>query len=378
VLHLHLLLKHSDAVLVQAQRDGLLEQLWVDIVQVELAVLVLVFTLAAVFVAQLLLPLALHVLLLHVGQVVGLPVQLTILVKLGTLLVVVLASVLQVDVGGIDRVVVHVDAFDLSLDVAVLVLVVQHVTLVIVPHVAVKLASELDVELLPDDVADLVRVDRHFFWRVIGLFEHHIFVQVVEELLLVVLRDVAVEEVGVAVLGPLGHLAHEIGRALLAVGAFLTVVIALHEVDLADLLQNLKQIDAVIGIAADDLVASDVAHVEIQDLLREKIDQRLDALGHLLRLHARVRLVDELLEVEARVGHLEAADVELVLEEHRVVVDRLLLPEVAPDLIANVENGYDDLLLLEVLLIIVIGDGLVRNFGALVLRGIWNLVHSKI
>lgn len=52
-------------------------------------------------------------------------------------------------------------------------------------------------------------------------------------------------------------------RALLAGCAFFL----LHKVHLTDLLENLKQVDAVISVAVHDLLSLDMAHVEVQDLL---------------------------------------------------------------------------------------------------------------
>jgi hypothetical protein len=50
-----------------------------------------------------------------------------------------------------------------------------------------------------------------------------------------------------------------LGRAFLTGGAFLF----LHEVHLTDLLENLKQVYAVVGVAVYDLFSLDMAHVEM-------------------------------------------------------------------------------------------------------------------
>ena len=71
-----------------------------------------------------------------------------------------------------------------------------------------------------------------------------------------------------------------------------------------------------ISIAIDDCFAANVVHVEVENFLREKVDQRLDALGHLLGIFLVFSVIKETVEVKMRISHLEAANVELVLEEH--------------------------------------------------------------
>lgn len=104
----------------------------------------------------------------------------------------------------------------------------------------------------------------------------------------------------------------------------------------------------------------------------------MDAVGCLVRLHAFVCLVDELLKVKVRISHLKAADVELVLEEVSDVFNGVLLAEVAPDLIADSKDGIDDFLLLVLIVIHVAYSFLFGHFGAFVLRGIWFLIHCNI
>ena len=127
-----------------------------------------------------------------------------------------------------------------------------------------------------------------------------------------------------------------------------------------------------VRISVDDLVTPDVGHVKHEDLLGQQIDESLNALGHLLWLLRVLSLVQQTGEVKGWVSHLEAADVELVLEEHLIVVDLLLLAEVVPDLIANGEYGLYHLLLIELVLFfarsLLIVETVVGIFSARILR----------
>ena len=97
-------------------------------------------------------------------------------------------------------------------------------------------------------------------------------------------------------------------------------------------------------VPVDDFVTLDVAHVVVQDLLAQQVDQSLDGLGHLLWLDRLVLVLEQAREIEVWVGHLKALDVESVLEEDADVVQRSHLPEILPDFVTQDEDGLNDLL----------------------------------
>ena len=99
-----------------------------------------------------------------------------------------------------------------------------------------------------------------------------------------------------------------------------------------------------LGISTDNFVSSDVVDLLRENLLGQEVDESLDAVGHLLRDLIFVSL-EQPTEVEVWICHLEALDIELVLEENLYIVDLLSLPEVLPDLVSQGQDGLDDLLL---------------------------------
>ena len=107
---------------------------------------------------------------------------------------------------------------------------------------------------------------------------------------------------------------------------------------LGDFLYELEQVDTVLGVAVDDLVAADVRQVVLQDLFTQEVDQGLDVLRHLLLVLSR----GQLREVDVGEGGLEKLDVELVGEEHSHVLDGLGHPKVAEDVISQLDNHLYD------------------------------------
>ena len=59
----------------------------------------------------------------------------------------------------------------------------------------------------------------------------------------------------------------------------------MHQAGLADLLEDLNEVNDVLRVSVHDLRSIDVAHVVVQDLLFEKVDESLDCFGHLLWLN---------------------------------------------------------------------------------------------
>ena len=101
-----------------------------------------------------------------------------------------------------------------------------------------------------------------------------------------------------------------------------------------------------ISIAIDNVLASDMIHIEAQNFLGEQVDQGLDAFSHTLWVLLVLWLVKHALKVKVRVCHLKASDIELVLEEDRIIIDGFFLPEITPDLVSKFKNCFDDLLLI--------------------------------
>ncbi len=104
---------------------------------------------------------------------------------------------------------------------------------------------------------------------------------------------------------------------------------------LGNLLDELEEVDAMLGVAIDYLLSADVRQIILQDLLAEQIDQRLNVLCHLgLVLASR-----QLREVYLGESRLEELDVELITEKDRHIVDGLCHPQVPQDVIS--ELNYD-------------------------------------
>lgn len=106
-------------------------------------------------------------------------------------------------------------------------------------------------------------------------------------------------------------------------------------------------------VAVDNCVSSNMINVVSEYLLREQVDQSLDARGHLLWTVYLLRRLDQIGEVVRWICHLEALNVELVLKEYCVVVDHFLLAKVAPNLVSEEKNGLDDLLLSKLVVFVV-------------------------
>ena len=102
-----------------------------------------------------------------------------------------------------------------------------------------------------------------------------------------------------------------------------------------------------LGIPANNLLTLNVAHVVVQDLLAQKINESLDSLCHLLWLYSLIVVLHEAGEVKIRVGHLKALDVKSVLEKDAHIIKGLCLAEVLPDLVSKDQNSLDNLLLVE-------------------------------
>lgn len=115
----------------------------------------------------------------------------------------------------------------------------------------------------------------------------------------------------------------------------------------------MKQVDAVLGVAVHNLVASDMAHVVHQDLLAKEINQGLDGLCHLLWLDGLILVFKEARKVEIGISHAETLDVESVLKENANVVQLLGLAEVFPDLVSENENSLYDLFLIEFVFLLI-------------------------
>ena len=109
-----------------------------------------------------------------------------------------------------------------------------------------------------------------------------------------------------------------------------------------------------LDIAIDNLVSPIVVHVVGKDLLGEQIDERLDAGCHLIGALRIVCGLNQVREVVGSIGHLEALDVELVLEKYCVVVNLLFLAKVAPNLVSKCQYGLNYLLLAKLVVFIVI------------------------
>jgi hypothetical protein len=75
-----------------------------------------------------------------------------------------------------------------------------------------------------------------------------------------------------------------------------------------DFLGELEQVDAVFGVAANDLLAFDVLQVVHEDVLAEHVDQGLDVCRHLLFVLG----LHKLAEVAVGEGRHEELHVELV------------------------------------------------------------------
>ena len=71
-------------------------------------------------------------------------------------------------------------------------------------------------------------------------------------------------------------------------------------------MDQLKEIDAVLRIPINDLVARDVAQVALQDLRLEQLDQDLEVLSDLLLTASRLQVV----EVDLRERRFEELQVE--------------------------------------------------------------------
>lgn len=108
-----------------------------------------------------------------------------------------------------------------------------------------------------------------------------------------------------------------------------------------------------LGIAIHYCISANVINIVIEYLLGEQVDQSLDASRHLLWAVYFLRCLDQVGEVVGWIRHLEAFNVELVLEEHGVVVDHFLLTKVAPNLVSKKQDGLDDLLLSKLVVFVI-------------------------
>ena len=105
-----------------------------------------------------------------------------------------------------------------------------------------------------------------------------------------------------------------LGGVLLLVDARLLILLLCHE--RGDVLDELQEADAVLGIAADDLYAAEGAEVHLEHLLAEEVNEKLDVLGHFLLALAWLHLA----EVEVWECRLEELDVELIAVRSSLVV----------------------------------------------------------
>jgi hypothetical protein len=109
-----------------------------------------------------------------------------------------------------------------------------------------------------------------------------------------------------------------------------------------DLLNELKEVYAVFRVAIDYLLSLDVAEVILEDLLTQKVNERLNVFCHFTN----VLTCCQLREINLRESSLEKLNVEFVTEKDSNIVDGLLHSQISQYVITQLNDDLHDYIIL--------------------------------
>lgn len=105
-----------------------------------------------------------------------------------------------------------------------------------------------------------------------------------------------------------------------------------------NLLDKLKKVDAMLRVAAHNLIAFYVTQIILQNLFSKKVNERLNVFGHFFHILA----CSKLREIYLWESCLEELNVEFITEKHCYIIYWVLNPQIPENIISELDDHFHD------------------------------------